>query len=410
MRSSPDRRARGRGRSRARARAATRAVRATPRESQRGGGRALLRDRPPRAPRGHRAALRSRGASPRHPATRGGARSSSRNDATATGDRAPTNSETTCPSLNALTAGMPWTRNVAERPGFASTSTLASSTAPSRSATCSSSTGVSARHGPHQAAQKSTTTGRSCERSMTSLSKVASVTSTRRQTLRTVAGHSRDDDVSPAAREQSCGDVLGRDTCEGRDGRGRPRSPATNRDRASERRPRAPNSYSSSVENTPRRPVWRRAIPSSSRSSSKGSIRTFESEPMQIGIARVRTRSAGRKPSPRSASVVGHAQIVAPCEARRSSSAPSACVAWTTVVRSAEAARAREQLDRAAAVLREALLDLLRLLVRVDVEREPFGGRVGADLLEPVGGARAHGVGGDADADPGRRAAPRPVR
>ena len=39
--------------------------------------------------------------------------------------------------------------------------------------------GASARHGPHQAAQKSTTTGRSRERSTTSCSKVASVTSTR---------------------------------------------------------------------------------------------------------------------------------------------------------------------------------------------------------------------------------------
>ena len=46
------------------------------------------------------------------------------------------------------------------------------------------------------------------------------------------------------------------------------------------------------------------------------------------------TRSTGRKPSPRFASVVGHAQIRAPARASRSSSAPSACVAWTTVVRS----------------------------------------------------------------------------
>jgi len=38
-------------------------------------------------------------------------------------------------------------------------------------------------------------------------------------------------------------------------------------------------------------------------------------------------------PSPRLASVVGHAQIRAPAAARRSNSWPSACVAWTTVVR-----------------------------------------------------------------------------
>ena len=48
----------------------------------------------------------------------------------------------------------------------------------SRLRTAFSSTGVSCRHGPHHSAQKSTTTGTSCERSMTSCSKVASVTST----------------------------------------------------------------------------------------------------------------------------------------------------------------------------------------------------------------------------------------
>ena len=65
----------------------------------------------------------------------------------------------------------------------------------------------------------------------------------------------------------------------------------------------------------------------------------------------------------------------------------------------AEAAGAVEQLDRAAAVLGEALLDLPRLLVRMDVQRQTFGLRVAADLLEPVPRAGAHGVGGEADAD-----------
>ena len=41
----------------------------------------------------------------------------------------------------------------------------------------------------------------------------------------------------------------------------------------------------------------------------------------------------------------------------------------------AEAARAREELDRPAAVLGEALLDLLRLLVGVDVQREALRAR-----------------------------------
>ena len=77
----------------------------------------------------------------------------------------------------------------------------------------------------------------------------------------------------------------------------------------------------------------RRAMPSSSRSSSSGSIRTFESEPMQSGIPRSSSPASGGKPSPRFASVVGQRQTPAPCSARRSSSRSSACVAWTTVVR-----------------------------------------------------------------------------
>ena len=81
------------------------------------------------------------------------------------------------PSLNALTAGMPWIRKAAASRWLASVSTLASATWPSRSLTACSSTGVSWRQGPHHAAQKSTTTGSSRERSMTSCSKVASVAS-----------------------------------------------------------------------------------------------------------------------------------------------------------------------------------------------------------------------------------------
>src|ERR1700704_899610 len=58
---------------------------------------------------------------------------------------------------------------------FASTSSFASATP--FSAVFSSSTGVSALHGPHQSAQKSTTTGSCIDRSITSVSKVSSVTS-----------------------------------------------------------------------------------------------------------------------------------------------------------------------------------------------------------------------------------------
>ena len=125
----------------------------------------------------------------------------------------------------------------------------------------------------------------------------------------------------------------------------------------------------------------------------------FESEPMHSGISRARTAPTGRKPSPRSASVVGHAQMRAP-----------ACgdVVELRVVRVRgmddrrawrQAARVRQQLDRAAVVLLEALQDLAWLLVGMNVERQALGGRVASDLLQPVARARAHGVGGDADRD-----------
>ena len=69
----------------------------------------------------------------------------------------------------------------------------------------------------------------------------------------------------------------------------------------------------------------------------------------------------------------------------------------------AEAAGVGEQLDRPHAVLGEALFDLARLLVGVDVQRQALARRVAADLLEPVARARADGVGGDADAHPAAR-------
>src|SRR5215211_8350943 len=58
-----------------------------------------------------------------------------------------------------------------------------------------------------------------------------------------------------------------------------------------------------------------------------------------------------------------------------------------------------EQLDRADAVLGHAFLDLPGLLVGVDVEWQALGVGMAADLLEPVRGAGADGVGGAADAD-----------
>jgi hypothetical protein len=65
----------------------------------------------------------------------------------------------------------------------------------------------------------------------------------------------------------------------------------------------------------------------------------------------------------------------------------------------AQTPRRREELDRAHAVLGEAFLHLARLLVRVDVQREPLIGGVPSDLLEPRPGAGADGVGGEAHGD-----------
>src|SRR6185436_7410506 len=64
-----------------------------------------------------------------------------------------------------------------------------------------------------------------------------------------------------------------------------------------------------------------------------------------------------------------------------------------------QTARVGEQLDGAYAVLREALLDLARLLAGVDVQDDPLGGCVTAELDEPVAGARSDGVGGESDGD-----------
>ena len=61
--------------------------------------------------------------------------------------------------------------------GLASTSTLASTQAPSASAASFSSTGDSCLHGPHHSAHRSRITGTSRDRSTTSALKVSSVTS-----------------------------------------------------------------------------------------------------------------------------------------------------------------------------------------------------------------------------------------
>jgi hypothetical protein len=77
----------------------------------------------------------------------------------------------------------PWARR-----GSSSTFTLASTKAPECSAASRSRSGPRLRQGPHQGAQKSTTTGRSAERWSTSRSKSASRTSKTFVTFVAVAG------------------------------------------------------------------------------------------------------------------------------------------------------------------------------------------------------------------------------
>ena len=67
--------------------------------------------------------------------------------------------------------------NAFARSGFSSVSIFARTTLPSRALAAFSSAGPSCLHGPHQGAQKSTTTGTSLDRLTTSASNWASLTS-----------------------------------------------------------------------------------------------------------------------------------------------------------------------------------------------------------------------------------------
>ena len=91
---------------------------------------------------------------------------------------APRNPSTGWPSFTATTSGMLCTPKAWAICGFSSTLTLTSTTLPSVSSITFSMIGPRVRHGPHHGAQRSTTTGTSLDRSITSVSKVASVTST----------------------------------------------------------------------------------------------------------------------------------------------------------------------------------------------------------------------------------------
>src|SRR4029079_3457953 len=84
---------------------------------------------------------------------------------------APRNCETAVPLRNAMTFGIERTPKALDSSGFSSELTFTSLTRPAYWAVTFSSTGVSARHGPHQGAQKSTSTRCSREASITSRSK-----------------------------------------------------------------------------------------------------------------------------------------------------------------------------------------------------------------------------------------------
>ena len=255
--------------------------------------------------------------------------------------------------------------------------------------TAASSTGASAWHGPHHSAQKSTSTGPSADRPMTSVSNVSSVTSTPSRSP-------RDDDISRAAGDQRRLDMLAGDAGERAVvGVDLDRSPLL--ELQGSRSLGRPDLEQLRGRQDPAAPGLAPRDPLELAQLLQRSIRMFESDPMQRGIERSSTSVTRRKPSPRSDSVVGQAQMRAPVAASRSSSLSFACVAWMMVVRSREATRVGEELDRAAAVLLEALLDLAWLLVGMDVEWELFVPCVGADLLEPGAGAGADGVGGDTD-------------
>ena len=93
----------------------------------------------------------------------------------AAGGSAPTNPVTASPSED-FTAGMPWIRSDRELLVRVDVDLGELELARSRARPRASIAGPSIRQGPHQAAQKSTTTGTSWERSITSRWKVSVVT------------------------------------------------------------------------------------------------------------------------------------------------------------------------------------------------------------------------------------------
>ena len=89
---------------------------------------------------------------------------------------APTNSSTTFPSLKSFTEGIDITPNFSAWVWFLSVSAFATISLPSYAVAIFSRVGPSIMQGPHQDAQKSTRTGVVFDFSITSFSKVSSVT------------------------------------------------------------------------------------------------------------------------------------------------------------------------------------------------------------------------------------------
>ncbi len=115
-------------------------------------------------------------------------RCGSRNARTCASGCAPTNSSTTRPLRKSLTAGMPRIWNCCARSWFSSVLTLTTLILPAFSSASCSSTGPSARQGPHHGAQKSTSTSWEAEALTTSAGKVAVVTAGTDAVIATLLG------------------------------------------------------------------------------------------------------------------------------------------------------------------------------------------------------------------------------
>jgi hypothetical protein len=129
----------------------------------------------------------------------------------ATRGSAPTTRSTSRPSRITTSSGIDYAPNLVASPGFASTSTITTLRCPACRSATSSSTGEIIRHGPHHAAQKSTTTATNAVVSATNVSLPASTTKGSTDLHR---GDSRD---SPGDRADAIACATGRAADRGHD-------------------------------------------------------------------------------------------------------------------------------------------------------------------------------------------------